>query len=202
MIQKCSQERTARLFLSVSMSFMCTLIFIKASFSEGIRGVTDTTIKIACAADQTGPIADIGIMLGEAPKHYIRYINEQGGINGRTIKYSLEDDRYSIPVGIAAFKKLVFRDKVFAMMGPYNTGTIKALFGQIEKRKVPVVAFPAHPSLVDPPKPYLFLNGEAYDDDLGVIFEYIIKELKPKDLKMAFRTQPCQRPDTAFAQRC
>jgi len=168
--------------------FFLTLVLAYASFSESVRGVTDTTIKIACVADQTGPIASIGIMLGEAPRNYIHYINDQGGIRGRKIKYYLEDDRYSIPTGIAAFKKLIFKDEVFAMMGPYNTGTAKALFGQIEKLKVPVVAFPCHPSLVDPLKRYLFLNGEAYDDDVGVIFEYIIKELKPKDPKMAYVT--------------
>ncbi|MDY7034190.1 MAG: ABC transporter substrate-binding protein [Thermodesulfobacteriota bacterium] len=150
--------------------------------------MTDASVKIACVADQTGPIADVGIMLGEAPKHYISSINDQGGINGRKIIYLLEDDRYSIPVGIAAFKKLVFKDKIFAIMGPYNTGTARAIFSHIKKYKIPDVAFPAHPSLVNPLRKYLFLTGEAYDDDIGVIFEYIMKELKPIDPKIAFFT--------------
>ena len=176
----------------VSVSFVVCLIFLFArvndSFSKNVRGVTDTTIKIACVADQTGPIADVGIMLGEAPKHYIRHINENGGINGRTIKYYLEDDRYSIPVGIAAFKKLIFKDEIFAIMGPYNTGTIKALFSKIEKYRLPNVFMAPQPIAVNPLRKHIFVTGEFYDDDFGVLFEYLMKELKPKDPKLAFCT--------------
>lgn len=173
---------------SIMAFLIFILIFNQASYSKSIRGVTDTTIKIACVADQTGPIADVGLMLGEAPKHYTRYINDKGGINGRKIKYYLEDDRYSIPVGIAAFKKLVSRDNIFAIMGPYNTGTIKAIFDQFKRFKLPIVAFPAHPSLFIPLRRYVFINGEAYDDDIGVIMEYIVKELKPKNPQIAYIT--------------
>ncbi|MDY7032321.1 MAG: ABC transporter substrate-binding protein, partial [Thermodesulfobacteriota bacterium] len=102
--------------------------------------------------------------------------------------YFLEDDRYSIPVGIATFKKLVFKDEIFAIMGPYTTPTLKALFGQIEKLQIPDVAGIPQPSAANPIKKYIFITAEFYDDDFGVIFEYIVKELKPKDPKIAFCT--------------
>ena len=181
-------KRNVCLSISIAITTVYILIFNQVSFSENVRGVTETSVKIACVADQTGPIADVGIMLGEAPKHYIRYINDQGGINGRKIKYYLEDDRYSIPVGVAAFKKLVFRDEIFAIMGPYNTATIKALFGQLEKLKIPNVFCAPQPIAVNPLKRHLFVTGEFYDDDFGVIFEYVMKETKPKDPKIAFCT--------------
>ena len=188
MIQKKISNNTARLILICIGFLFLTLVLVHVSFSESVRGVTETTIKVACIADQTGPIADVGIMLGEAPKHYIHYINDQGGINGRKIKYFLEDDHYSIPTGIAAFKKLVFKDEVFAIMGPYNTPSLKALFGQMEKLKIPNIGCLPQPPVVNPIKRYIFTTGEFYDDDIGVIFEYIIKELKPKDPKMAYVT--------------
>lgn len=181
-------KKCTHLFLIGIGSLILTLISSQASFSETVRGVTDTTVKIGIIADMTGPIASVTTPLGEAVRNYTRYINDKGGIHGRKVESIVEDDRYSIPLGIAAFKKLVFRDEVFAVMGPYNTGTIKALFGQIEKLKIPNVAFLPQPSIVNPIKRYMFTTGEFYDDDFGVIFDYIMNELKPKDMKIAFVT--------------
>ena len=188
MIDKGFVTRNTILLFGTLICLVFTFIFPGLSLSEQIRGVTDTTIKISCIADQTGPAAGAGIMLGEAPKHLIRHVNENGGINGRKIKYYLEDGRYSIPVGIAAFRKLVFKDHVFAIMGPYKTGTIKALFGQIEKYSVPNVAAIPQPSAVTPIKKNVFVTGEFYDDDFGVIFDYLLNELRVKDPKIAFCT--------------
>ena len=177
-----------RSFMSITISFILTLIFCQTSFSEDVRGVSDTTIKIGGIADMTGPVASVTSILGQATRNYTRYINDSGGINGRKIECFIEDDRYSIPLGIAAFKKLVFRDKVFVLMGPYHTASIKALFGQMEKLKIPNLAFLPQPSIVNPIKKYMFTTGEFYDDDFGVIFEHIMHEQNPKDIKIAFVT--------------
>ncbi|MDY7031135.1 MAG: ABC transporter substrate-binding protein [Thermodesulfobacteriota bacterium] len=188
MTGRCLLRKGIHCFLSIMGCLIFTLILNQTVYSEKIRGVTGTTIKIGAILDMTGPLATATIQAAEGKRNYTRFINDNGGINGRKVEFIVEDDRYSIPVGIAAFKKLVFKDGVFAMMGPYNTGTVKALFGQIEKLKIPIVAFPGHPSLVIPVRKYLFLTGEFYDDDVGVIFDYIMKELKPKDLKISYCT--------------
>ena len=181
--------RNSTHFISSTIGFLAlTLIFTQSSFSENVRGVTETTIKIGAIADMTGPVASVTSILGQATRNYTRYINDSGGINGRKIECFIEDDRYSIPLGIAAFKKLVFRDKVFVVMGPYHTASIKALFGQMEKLKIPNLAFLPQPSIVNPIKKYMFTTGEFYDDDFGVIFEYIMNEQKSKDIKIAFVT--------------
>jgi branched-chain amino acid transport system substrate-binding protein len=164
-------KKCAHLFLIGIGTLILTLSFTQASFSETVRGVTDTTVKIAIIADMTGPIASVTAILGEATRNYTRYINDKGGIHGRKIESLIEDDHYSIPLGIAAFKKLVFKDGVFALMGPYHTASIKALFGQMEKHKIPNIAFLPQPSMVNPIKRHMFTTGEFYDDDFGVIFE-------------------------------
>ncbi|MDY7030882.1 MAG: ABC transporter substrate-binding protein [Thermodesulfobacteriota bacterium] len=162
------------------------LVFSHSVYAGEVRGVSDTEIKVGGIMDQTGPAADIAVQLAEAAKNYVNHINDQGGIHGRKIKYILEDDRYSIPLGIAAFKKLVFKDKIFALQGPVCIPSSRALFGQIEKLKIPdMLESPDHLA-VNPVKRFIFTPIESYDEDVGVIFEYIAKELKPKDPKIAF----------------
>ena len=157
-------------------------------YTESIRGVTDTTIKIGLIAGITGPGASVTAILGEVARDYTRYINEKGGIHGRKVISFIEDDRYSIPMGIAAFKKLIFKDEVFALSGPYTTPSIKALLGQLEKYKIPNVAALPQPSMINPLRRYMFVTGEFYDDDFGVIFEHIMNKLKPKNMKIGFVT--------------
>jgi len=104
------------------ISILLTLSY-SPLYAEEVRGVTDTTIKIGAILDQTGPIAgDITLPAAEGFRNYARHVNDKGGIFGRKIKVIVEDDHYSIPAGIAAFKKLLFKDEIFALLGPGNTG--------------------------------------------------------------------------------
>ena len=175
----------SRMVLSVSIIILLGSI---PSYAEEVRGVTDTTIKIGMIVGMTGPGASVTAIFGKAARDYTRYINDSGGIHGRKVEILIEDDRYSIPIGVAAFKKLVFKDKVFALSGPYTTPSIVALYGKMEKYRIPNLAAVPQPSMINPLKKYMFATGEFYDDDFGVIFEYIINELKPKDMKIAFIT--------------
>ena len=48
-------------------------------------------------------------------RNYFEYVNSEWGINGREVKVIFEDDRYNIPAALAAFKKLVYRDKILTL---------------------------------------------------------------------------------------
>ena len=186
------------LFLTI---LTLTMVSISAIFDTGyckIRGVTDSSIKIGGIMDQTGPVADIAIQLAEAAKIYINHINDKGGVHGRKIEYILEDDRYSIPLGIAAFKKLVYKDKIFALQGPVCIPSSRALFGQMQKLKIPNMLESPDELAVNPVKKYIFIPIESYDDDIGVIIDYIVKDLKPVNPKIAFCTYEGESGKTAF----
>ena len=174
---------------------VCILISVLICFKgdyghcESVRGITDTTIKIGGILDQTGPIAgDIGLPVTEAIQVYTKHINESGGIFGRKIKFIVEDDRYSIPAGIAAFKKLLFKDRIFLMVGPASVGETKVLFGQIEKLKVPTITGAPAESVINPLRKYIFMTFNVYDDQIGAIFDHIVNDLKPEktDLTLVY----------------
>ena len=131
-------RHASSLITSFSLVLFMTLFWSTYGSTGPVRGVTDTTIKIGAIMDLTGPVAgDITLPIAEGLRNYMRHVNDMGGIFGRKIKLIVEDDRYSIPAGLAAFKKLLFRDEIFALFGPASTGEARALFGQIEKLKVP-----------------------------------------------------------------
>lgn len=181
-------KEIASLFLNAIGILILSFIFNQHTYSKNVRGVTNSTIKIGLIADMTGPATSVTGILGDLTRNYSRYINDEGGIHGRKVIGLVEDDRLSIPMGIAAFKKLVFRDKVFAILGPANTPSAKALFNEVDKLKIPNMALIPQEIVAKPLKRYIFMTMETYDDDFGVIFDYIINELKPKNMKIAYIT--------------
>lgn len=158
------------------------------AYSKEGRGVTKDSVIIGSIADHTGPTSNLGIAMVGAYKDFIRYINDEGGINGRKIRLITEDSRYSIPASIAAFKKLLFKDQILALLGPVSIGETKVLFRHIEKEKIPTLPFAPDESVVKPYKRYVFPTTTFYDDEYGIIFDYIINKLKPKNPKIAMAT--------------
>ncbi|RJP57607.1 MAG: hypothetical protein C4549_04980 [Deltaproteobacteria bacterium] len=174
------------LFLVCIFSMGSILVVSSTSYSDEIRGVSDSTITVGLVCDQTGPIADITLPLTEGVRNYTRYVNDEGGIHGRKIRLIVEDDRYSIPVTMAAFKKLLFKDRILALMGPGSVGGTRTVLRQIEKLRLPTVPPIADKILVEPFRRYIFLPVDFYDDEIGVMFEYILKDMKAKDPRIAF----------------
>ena len=166
----------------VSISFLFGGTFVCA---EEVRGVTEDTIKIAILGDQTGPIAATWHGLREGFRTRIKYVNEQGGINGRKIKIIVEDTRASIPMALAAFKKIVFRDKVLCYWGPSSTSEFHALFPQIEKEKMPTTSpSPTQKALI-PFKRYAFIVCTLYSEQVKVMVDYLVNDMKVKNPRIA-----------------
>ena len=173
----------------ISIAF--TLGGVSDGFAKGVPGVTEDTIKIGSIADQTGPVATVLRMVAKGQRNYFRYINDQGGIHGRKVKYLLEDDHYQIPRTLACFKKLVFKDKVFAFMGGGSTAALLVLKKKAEKQKVPYLSTATAEAVVVPPSRYMFNLGLVYEDEIKVIFHYLTNVLQAKDLRLGV-----VRPDT------
>ncbi|MFH1625273.1 MAG: ABC transporter substrate-binding protein [Pseudomonadota bacterium] len=178
-------------FVSAGFFILCFFLLLggPSVYGEEARGVTKDTIKVGLSCDFTGPAADdLGAEgHGGAARNYIRYVNAQGGVNGRKIQLIIEDDHYSPARALAAFKKLVFRDRILALLGPGGTGQTKMLTPQIEKEKVPSIGVSASENVVIPFRKYLFIPSSSYQDQIRIIVDYMINTLKAdKEVKIAF----------------
>lgn len=85
------------------------------------RGVTDAELLIGTYSDLSGVTAMWGVNNTNAWRMVFDETNEKGGINGRKIKYIVEDNQYQIPRSVQAANKLINRDGVFMLVA--NGGT-------------------------------------------------------------------------------
>ncbi|WPD18565.1 ABC transporter substrate-binding protein [Thermaerobacter composti] len=77
----------------------------QGSSGQSTPGVTGDTIVVGTFMPLTGPAA----AWGENAKGldaYFKYVNNQGGVNGRKFKLIIEDDQYQPSRTVAAVKKL------------------------------------------------------------------------------------------------
>lgn len=100
-------------------------------------GVTDDTIKIGSTQPLTGPAAPGYAPISKAMKAYYSYVNDNGGVNGRKIALTVEDDAYNPAQTLEKTRKLVQQDKVFAMVGSLGTAPHSTVLDFLNENKVP-----------------------------------------------------------------
>src|SRR5882724_9077947 len=74
-------------------------------------GASDTEIKIGNTVAYSGPVSSLGV-IAKIEDAYFKKINDEGGINGRKIKFISYDDAYSPPKSVEHARKLVESDEV------------------------------------------------------------------------------------------
>ena len=126
----------------------CLAVVFLMGFSS--TAVADDVIKIGGIMDTTGATSDVGkdYALGMAEAY--KYINEQGGVNGKEIKYTWFDYGYRIPEAITKYK-LVKRLGAIVIMG-WGTGDTEALSPTVNKDEIPYVSASYSAHLTDPKK--------------------------------------------------
>ncbi len=111
---------------------------------EGVtlaQGITDTEIIVANSAAVSGAFATTGDPINAGIQAYFDMINEQGGIDGRTITFLHQDDEYDPVKGMAAFQSFLEDDQVFAYVGHFGSPVVAATLEDMRLSGMPVVYF-------------------------------------------------------------
>ncbi|MCP1854178.1 MULTISPECIES: ABC transporter substrate-binding protein [unclassified Bradyrhizobium] len=130
-------------------------------------GITDSEILIGDVEPLTGPPALLGVAASIGHKIAIAEANAAGGINGRKIKYVLEDDGYVTARTIQGVKKVIDVDKVFAMLGISGSGQSIAVMPVLEKSGIPTVIDVAPVKFLwEPARKNVFVVGQSYEEGI------------------------------------
>jgi branched-chain amino acid transport system substrate-binding protein len=70
---------------------------------------------------------------------YFKYVNAHGGVYGRKIVRRYYDDAYNPSQTVQMTSRLIFDDKVFAIVGSFGTEHNQAVRPMLNQRKIPQV---------------------------------------------------------------
>ena len=124
-----------RIFVLASAAVLALTGLARA---DDTTGVTDTSIKIGIPGPLSGDMASSGAAAYGVAAIY-KWVNDNGGINGRKIDIVLGDDSCNEAKGVALAKRMIFDDKVFLINGNICSGPALAMKPVIEEAGVPWV---------------------------------------------------------------
>ena len=141
-------------------------------------GVSDTEIKIGNAMPYSGPASAFGAT-GKSEAAYFNMINDQGGINGRKIKFISRDDGYSPPKTVEVVRRLVEQDQVLLMFSVLGTPPNTAIQGYLNDNKVPQLFAVTGADKWNDPKHHPWTMGwrPSYRLEARIYGRYILKNL-------------------------
>jgi branched-chain amino acid transport system substrate-binding protein len=122
-----------------AISLVMAIILWPGSTTAGLisdDSANDSEIRIGNIMPYTGPLSAFGA-IGRAEAAYFDMINDNGGINGRKVRFISYDDSSNPAAAVELTQKLVETDKVLLMFGSFGTPTNLATRRYLNERKTP-----------------------------------------------------------------
>lgn len=161
--------RKSAIFLTIIAMVMFSTIGVKCFAAD--------EIKVGAVQPITGRFAFAGVQINQGLEDALMMANEEGGINGKKIRYIMEDGTYNVDKAVAAFKRIMAKDSPIVMYGE-STGLGKAIAPEVRDRyKVLYSSTSFSSELANASaNPYVFVPGPTYSDMFGILLKYIAKE--------------------------
>src|SRR5215813_9743347 len=142
-------------------------------------GVTDAEIKIGTTTPYSGPASaySAGAISATA---YFQMINDQGGVNGRKIRYVSLDDAYSPPKTVEQIRRLIESEEVLFLVNPVGTATNMAVVKYINQKQVPHLFIGTGATVFNDPEHYPWtMSWTPHYASEGEIYAKYILSSKP-----------------------
>src|SRR3569833_1226973 len=143
-------------------------------------GASDTEIKLGQTVPHSGPGSLYGV-LGRVGEAYFQMLNDQGGINGRKIKFLTMDDAYSAPKCVEATRRLVEQEEVLALFGSLGTAPQTAVHKYLNSKGVPQLLLNTGASKWNDPKnnKWTMAGLPLYPTEARILAKHVVR-VKPE----------------------
>jgi len=103
------------------------------------RAYAAESIKLGAALSQTGRFSDSAKYMQEGYQLWIEEVNRRGGIRERQVEIVIYDDESNPDSGRVLAERLIDRDGVLAILGPYSSPITDAIATTAERARVPLI---------------------------------------------------------------
>jgi len=176
------------------MSLAVMVVFLLVANVQAAKpGFDDKEIRIAQFGPQTGPAAPWGAV-ARGTGLLFQIVNEEGGINGRKIKYFMRDDQYNPAQSAAIVKELVEREGIFAFTGGVSSAGGNAVKGYLAENNILWVT-PGSAGVntdakgdIDPVmNPYRYYSYPLFQDEASILTKYLVEKMGFKKIGILYQ---------------
>lgn len=104
-----------------------------------IPAAAEQSIHIGVSLGMTGKYAVMGTMQKKGYGLWVGDVNAKGGILGKTVRMSIHDDQSDPGKAKDIYRKMIEKDRVDLVFGPYSSGVTEAILPVVEKHRYPVL---------------------------------------------------------------
>jgi ABC-type branched-subunit amino acid transport system substrate-binding protein len=166
---------------ATALAVALLLLAAAPALAQKAPGVTDSEVVIGITTPLSGPAAAWG-NTAIAMEAWTRYVNDQGGIQGRKLKVILKDDGYNPGRAVANLKEM--KDQVFMNVGLLGSAVLQASKDDVAEYKLPTVNPYGNPAIwAKQPKEklrYVFVNYPDYADEAEYLVTQAVNRLGAK----------------------
>jgi branched-chain amino acid transport system substrate-binding protein len=183
-LTSCVRART--FFAALLASWSVVLTSLSPAGAED--GVTSESIVFGQATVLEGPASALGQGMRAGIRAAFEEANKKGGVHGRKLDLVSVDDGYEPDKSIAATKKLIEQDKVFALIGAVGTPTAAAAQPLATAAKVPFIgAFTGAMFLRNTKLENVINIRASYDAETEAWVKHLTEDLKIKKIAIFYQ---------------
>ncbi len=172
-----NSRRARRLFFPFLACLLAPVAGRALAAAAATQGVSDTEIVIGTTTDLSGVTAIQGVNNANAIRLAFEQANAKGGVNGRKIRYVVEDSQYTVPRAVQGMNKLLNQDHIFLALEDGGTPMNDAEMPMEFRKGVPNV-FPltAARSMYEPFNRLKFGMFASYYDEMRSAVKYFVEQ--------------------------
>ena len=169
-----------------------TLIMALASAAAPVAQA-QPPIRIGALISETGPSAVPAPNQLRGYQLCVKHTNEKGGVVGRKLELVVHDDGSDRATAGRLYERLITRDKVDLVLGPYGSGIADAAADVTEKHRMPLVA----PTATDSS---LYKKGRKFIFSMQPPAEIVLEGLLDLAAKKGLRTVALIHAEIGFGR--
>lgn len=146
--------------------------------NRGTPGVTESEIVVGSSLALTGHAGYLGTQTLQGARAYIKYVNDNGGINGRSLRIKAVDDSYDPPRCLANTQEFIISGDVLALFSYVGTPTTVKVLPLVEEARVPLIGmFTGANALREPFNRYVVNIRASYYQETEAAVQHMINDL-------------------------
>ena len=150
------------------------IIFLSKHCYAG-TGVSSRKIVLISNQPLSGPAQKFSY-IGKSSKAYFQYVNDQGGVHGRSIDLKIVDDQLRPEKTFQILKELTVKNEIFAIFSGLGNKTFKNVFSLLKKQNIPSFFVGSNQAeWTQPVKKNVFSFLPTPDTEARVLGKYLTK---------------------------
>lgn len=131
---------------------------VSLGLDQAAQAQAQAPIRIGASLGLTGAYSEFGQTIQRGYQLCVKQANAKGGVLGRKLELTIQDDQSQIPAAVAIYERLLTQDKVDLVFSPYSSPITDAVAAVTDKHAKPMVASgAATTSLFRKGRRYLFM---------------------------------------------